>query len=480
MINNKLTKSILLIENKAIGKLNNYIQSTYAVKQTSPVVALFRIMMEYYPNFNSAEVSLEIIFAKLFPDKPFKAKKIRDLFSDLTLLLEEFLVIEYIKHNKSRFHQMKSLLHYEQGNFKDFHKEADKALVNWKDDGNIYDAIDKLSFYQHLHYYPFGEKQDQRNHFLIDANKLTDYIYVLTKLRYYCEAQTGKSIYIQAFEPTFNEEVFLMAEKLCPEYPLIDLYLSLIHLNKNREKDAYFLDTQEKFFTSFELLNKFEASVIIILLLNFCGRQYRRKKEIFIEYQFELQKFGLKHRLFSLSGNLMHTTFINILNTGAALKDITFIDSFLKERIEQLKSTHRNKCKQLGRAYEYFAKGEFAKANEIAIFLEDKSIFYSLRARYLALRCNFEFLLEDSYQKQPFLNHCQNFKVFINKQKESLAPSIRNNYLNHVSILEALTNNLIDKQILEAKGMQILNTITSTPSLVGWQYLQEKVKQLMK
>lgn len=479
MLNNKFTKKLIGLDSSELGRLIDFMKSPYFVNQSTPLANLFELMMNLYPRFE--KTSLEIIFSKLFPNQPFKPKKIRDLFSDLTLLIEEFLVIEFLKKRKSRLHQLKSLIHYENGHFKDFHKEANKALTHWEQQENIYDSFDKLALYQHIHYYPYAEKQDQRNRFLVDANQLTDEVFILSKLRYYCEVQTGKAIYAQSFDPTFEEEVFLMADKIRDGHPLVDLYLCLIFLNKEKQVEADFLETQEKFHQLFPLLNPFESSIIITILLNFCGLQYFKKNIVFLQHQFQLQKFGLSHQLFSLYGYFNHTTFMNIILTATAVKDFDFIDGFLLNSLPKLKVAYRNKCKQLGQAYGDFVKGAYSKANQKVLFLEDKTIFFSLRARFLALRCNFEFLLKDINQEEPFFTHCQSFKVFIKKQHESLSDFRRTSYLNHVNILEKIAKStLLTGDLILVKKKEIFNLIQSTSPLVGWQYLQEKLEHLVK
>lgn len=476
MLNNKLTKLLFSLAPKDIGRLNNFMLSDYFVKQDSTVATLFQVVMEYYPRFE--RLSLEQLFFEVFGEETYNVKKIRDVCSDLSLLIEEFQVIEFLKKRKSTFYQLKSLSHYEKGAFKAFHKAADKALACWSDQRDIYGAFDKLALYQHLHYYPYGEKQNQRNHLLTDANALTDYVYILSKLRYFWEAKTGSAIYAQEFEPTFSEEVFLMAEKIRFQYALIDLYLELIELSNQTTTEADFLGTQDKFYQLFETLNPFEASIIITVLLNFCGAQYALKKKNYIYFRFQLYKFGLAHQLFSLYGNMNYTTFVNIIAVGAAVKDINFMEYFLKTNIQNIKVSFRSNCKQLGNAYLHFAKGAFVQANRKMIFLEEKNIFFSLRARTIALICNFEFLLEDPYQKQPFLAHCQQFKKFIAKQEQILALIVRTTFLNMVSIYEEIAKELVNSKIPLDKAILIKKRLETTRNLAGWEYLDNYLLRL--
>ena len=151
----------------------------------------------------------------------------------------------------------------------------------------------------------------------------------------------------------------------------------------------------------------------------------------------------MSHQLFSLYGYFNHKTFINIVITASGIKDFEFINSFLTQSLPKLKTTYRSKCKQLGQAYKDFAKRDYANANQKVLFLEDKTIFFSLRARFLALRCNFEFLMEDFNQEEPFSSHCQSFKIFINKQHKSLSAFRRDSYLNHIKILENIAKSIL-------------------------------------
>lgn len=453
-------------------------ESSFFVKQDTPLTHLFKILIKAYPNFEKLEK--EKLHERLFSKETFNTKKITDLFSDLTLLLEEFLAIEYIRKNKSQLHSIKSMTYYNRGDFYNFNRHADKALMTWTDQDNIYGAHEKLLLCQHIHYYPYAEKSNQHKMSLTKVNELTDEVYILSKLRYFCEIQTGKTIYAQKIESTFSDEIFLMAKQIRHKYPLIDFYLDLIYLYKSDAMEAEFVKVRDSFYRLFKLLNPFEASIIITILSNFCGLQYYLKKEPYLVYKYELYKFGLSHQLYSLYGYLKHTTFMNIVITAAGVEDYDFIEVFLRLNSQKLKVLYRSKCKQLGQAYKHFAKGEYFEANQKVIFLEEKSIFFSLRARFLALRCNFEFLIEDDNQRVPFLAHCQNFKKFIKKQDKLLALSNRTTYLKHISILEDIAAFINKGRITQVQGEIFLERIHNTSSLVGWQNLQKKVQQLMQ
>lgn len=478
LINNKFTKTLDTLTSKELNKLILFMDSPYFTTANSLTTKLFKLVMEYYPKFDNPDFNKETIYHSLYPEISFDAKKMRTLFSELTLLIEEFMVINTLKQKKFRFQQQKSFYYYEKGLFQAFNKEANKALVNWQEGNTIYGAYEKLSLYQHIHYYPYAEKQDLENTFLADANHLTDEVFVLNKLRYYSEVLSGKSIYNQHFELTFVAELMQIAEKLSHKNALIDLYLRLVYLMNDEKEEAYFLQTRDFFYQLFPSITPFEASIIITILLNYCGKQYNRKKVIFLTYQFQLFQYGLEEHLFELYGYLKHTTFMNILSTVFVLQEAVFLEKLFSIYMHKLKVAYRNNCKQIGMAYLCFLKNDYYNANQKVLFLTEKEIFFAIRARFLSLKCMFEFLIKDSSYKEPFLAKCNSFKAFINRQ-DDLSSKRKIAYLAHISILKKMALALNFERITVKKGSAIKQLIHNKEPLIGWLYLADKLHQLM-
>jgi len=477
LINNKFTKSIQAFNDEKYRRFLKFMTSPYYINPNSIAYRLFIIVMDYYPHFQAATFTRTHIYGQLFPKKKFNSKKLIDSFSQLNLLIEKFLFIEFLTKKEFRYHHQKAALSYQQGNFKASTKEATKALEKWEEEPKSNVSYEQLSLYQYMHYHPYTEKTSLTDSYLTDANQLTDEIFVLNKLRYYCESLATKSIATRKFVLTFSEEVLTIAAAVKANNSLINLYYKLVRLWQTEENEDEFITTQKLFFELSSQINAFESNIILTILFNYSSFYYFKKKAAYLPHQYELHKFGLANKLYLLNGYLPHTTFMNIIITTAGFKKFEEADKILHTYAPMIKSPFRNNSKQLALAYIHFFKEEYTEANQRLLILKEKSIYFSLRARLLLLRCNFEFLQKDFSYRQTFLSKCQSFNNFITNHPK-IPPARKISYLNHLSILKkiglALKINYITKQKKEA----ITAEIHETTSLVGWNYLLEKLQKI--
>lgn len=88
--NSKLAELLNALNQAEFKRFESYVFSPYFNNSTQ-ISKLFRLLSKYYPAF---KVTKEEIFENIFPDEDYKDKKIRDLFSRMLKLLEDFFANE--------------------------------------------------------------------------------------------------------------------------------------------------------------------------------------------------------------------------------------------------------------------------------------------------------------------------------------------------------------------------------------------------
>ena len=472
----QVVKTLKKLDKWTIRELKKFMQSAYFVSPTRQ--SLFQALIKYRPNFNKPKLTTQTLFKAAFPSEVYSHTKIINLFSDLQHLLEIFLVFQFLDKHPFYFNKLKAIQYYKQENFKAFNREIAEAIKLVKEQEDVFTRFERQSLFNLLHYFPYAEKDELVTPHLEKTNQALDELFVINKLRYFCELKSRSKIFAQKGKKTFEEEVIKMAITLKEINPLIEMYLLMYNLNSEKKED-YFLKTKQKFGEQLEHIPYHEGAILIVLLINFTIYKYLQKEDNYLKYQVDLYKLGLSHQFFSPKGYLNHSSYLNIVVTALAAKEIEFTEQFIKEKVENLNEKYREDCRKLSMGYLYFEKRMFKRAVREIATLNSKLIYISLRTLFLELKCNFEFYIENLTYKKTFETKLTGFITFLESDMV-LAEHKTTTYQNFLFILREIAAGIQSKQrkLTTTKQKQIRKAIKETYPLVGWNYLLDKVKQL--
>ena len=97
---------------------------------TTSLVHFYKALKRHHPNFNSPRLKIEKLWARAFPEKKFDAQKFRQLCSDLTRLVEKYLVQLEMERSVVKSNQMLLQSLGRRNAYSLFEKEAKKQIGN--------------------------------------------------------------------------------------------------------------------------------------------------------------------------------------------------------------------------------------------------------------------------------------------------------------------------------------------------------------
>ncbi|HCN38352.1 MAG TPA: hypothetical protein DIS94_11655 [Bacteroidetes bacterium] len=125
MLGKKSIRLLKKFSKTEIDDLSDFISSPYFNKENK-LIEFWGILKKYYPEFD--KINYEMIFSKLYSNTKFTESRIRNLFSDLNLILDKFLSIRVLQNNhiQSDLFLLESLLKYREYDI--FNKKYTKAI----------------------------------------------------------------------------------------------------------------------------------------------------------------------------------------------------------------------------------------------------------------------------------------------------------------------------------------------------------------
>ncbi len=92
MKNSKAVQVIAALTEDELKELSDFARSPY-FNTNKNIIRMFDLLRKHYPDFEESKIEKEIIFAKLFPEKPYSEQIMKNLSSQLLQLTLEFLGI---------------------------------------------------------------------------------------------------------------------------------------------------------------------------------------------------------------------------------------------------------------------------------------------------------------------------------------------------------------------------------------------------
>ncbi|MBZ0201944.1 MAG: hypothetical protein K8I03_02880 [Ignavibacteria bacterium] len=384
------------------------------------VIKFFEIIKLFYPGFDSNKFSKYELFRKLYPSKEYDDSAIRKLASFLTKLAEDY--IAYVGLRRDDFYPEMSLIISLSD--RGLHGLAAKKLQLIEEKFKLFNGDSEFFFWKK---------------FLIERHKSAAYSYThqdhlasetilkrTDNISYHMTILLSKGMMdLKLYEKNFNVdysksdfnrlilnidlETFIQHLKTSNNgnYPVIAInyYESMAFLHP--ENDMYFtefrtlLKNETHKFSFVEQVNYYSMFEAICTLKIESGRQ-EFSKELFDVYKEMLEK-----KLYSYypGGQFILRIFRNIVHTGIALKEYSWLEGFLERYMQELPPDSRKSMGNLANALLLFEKGEFERSLEKLVKIDYELFHFKIDIKtlhlkiYYALNCFDEaYSLIDTYK----------------------------------------------------------------------------------
>ena len=441
------------------------------------MLLLYEALKLQFPDFDTSEKGKEKLFAKVFSEESFNNYKIHRLFTQMTQVLEEYLLL--LEHRENTIERKKSLVNiYSKRNLKAF---FDREIKLWSAELST-NPFQDLEYYQQqlllndaIYFHPLHNKYDAEDEALDHLMNSLDHYFILAKMRYGLSLKNRERILNKPVVWRFGKAIQKEAEQsMMQDHPLFQLYqLAFLLLDKNELSD---FSPYEKLL--FQHLDQFsnDAKILFFSGLNYVNRQVNQGIVGFSKKALEWYRLGLQKELLLDKGKLNEVTFGNMVIYGCREKEFAWTNEFMENYAHLLEDKHREEVLAYHIAVWHFYQQHFSKTYAtIMNFAFPDSYF--LKSRLLAIRAVFENFLQDDNYYELLLHQIKAFKQGMKRNRvfsqNAMEPVL--NCINVIGLLAKKIDEFEDKKIIKAK---ISAEIKSKKRLAGKAWLLEKVEEI--
>lgn len=405
----KLLQLLQFLSEEELRQIQKMLKSPYFTSNSN-LLTLFKLLRPHHPHFESNRLQKEIIFKKLFPSLPYSDIKLRNLFSELTQLLENFLIEKEVQDNTTQKSKLLLSALYKRKAVNLFEKEVQKIkkkiLATPYRDAIFYQDMYELDSLQ----LEVMESKDLklRGETLQEMSIHLDYFYQLSKDRIQFELKRFEDI-VSIVPSTNNSEKY--------NTNIISQIYLLFNKLYTEKKENVFYQATDLFFNNLENIRKDVQINFFIYLINFAISQMKIDDKKYNKIALDLYKRGLAHSILIKEAKISSNAFLNIVIMSAREKDFEWTNEFINQNEHYLSNSTKQDVKNLALAYLYFHQKQFSKAIELISSYKFESSNYEISARLHLLRSYYELFVLDNNYFDLLCSQCSTFEKYIQRNK---------------------------------------------------------------
>lgn len=442
----KLFLLLSCLERQEIRDFNKFLRSPYFNKN-EVLVQLFERLRPHYPDFPPEKVNKERLSKQILPGEDYKERKMRDYFSDLSLLVIQFLQVQQLKVTPIIQDELLVDAMSQRDEYDTFIREAEQSIKALEER-----SILTIEEYLHLHRtnsQVFFHPNRPTNNFwdLERVMRDLDQLFLRSKLPMICDSfgkrqSSGVSIEVAFYKPILE---YLEQYKEADSHELFHLYYLVIHLYHGPFDEKTFRIACTSFLQKADQLADMDKRSLLTTLINIGFRVTAQGNKKYLRDLWALYKFGVESNLFLVNGLFPEQTYTNIAVLCSSLSDQQdWVQQFIEGYRPFLQSRARRRAYDYARAYLAFMRGNYQLSIDIMRFMRFSGLSYTLRFKSLQFRAWFE--LDFHKEKDGFSSHLYDlsnaFSSYLRRQEEKGLKARIATYRNFVNYARAIARAL--------------------------------------
>lgn len=443
MGNSKLYQLLKTFSKSEFEDLGKFISSPYF--NTSPQISrLYKIIVNCYPDFGSPRLNKERIFKSIYRKGKFDDKKIRDLYSRMLKLAEEFMAVnEFRKISllKKRFVLKQLAKKNLEKHFTSIAKEL-KSMLDKEEitDGEYFFSKYSL-FKENRSYLEIQKSVGKRGKFFGDITKEIDafiYYSIYKIIKYHLTFQIHSRLIKHDYDYKLRKEILDYLEKNpSNDYPVIMIYFHMVLMNINFDDANYYraIELLEKNLSS---IKHEDLKLIYTELYNYTRIRSAEGSKKFHKENYRILKEMVTRGVYPAEGNhLTENALITIFSAALIEKDYEWALVFLNEHIEMLPSESKENALSYCIGILNYRKGKYKEALEKLARVSIDDFYDHIRVKNHEIKIFFE--LRD-FEKVLFT--VDSFRHFLSSN-ELIPDYIKIRYVNYVNFAGRIANALL-------------------------------------
>lgn len=385
----------------------------------------------------SSPVNFESCFRQIEPKLTYTDQRMRDQLRRLTSLIHTFLAINALLKDQETldFMTLQALANRDSPLL--FSKQYNTARK--RESTRQQDSLSHLEFtYRTLRLRRLSEESSSHRIYsrtLKEESETADRMFILTKLRQYCETLNRNYIYQQEDKPDLIEEIVGLIDRH-PKYledAGIRLWKLALHTLLTPTSRHALDDLLESLNLHAPNMEKDECRSLYKYALNFCIRRINAGESDYLGISFQIYQQMLAEGLMHSQGWLSHTDVKNIVSSGIRVGKVEWVMNFIEEARDQVKSPWAENVYTYCKSYILAETGRKREAIRLLQELTFSDVYYAVSARILLLRTFFEM-----GEFETLLYQITAFENFL-KRNRSISPRNKKLHLSFAGQLRKVT-----------------------------------------
>ena len=422
------TKIIKLLQGLSEDELKTFEKflSTFPFKMQSNCVKLYKVLIQYYPAFDSPKLVQKKIYYRVFSKNTnYHAGNLRTLASILGKRIQRFFTLQELDQQADNQQLLLLEAYLKRDIPLDLVNEISNNLLNQEAPISANYYLTRFLAYSKLYDLETNLDFDLKQAFFTGLNKNLDLFFSFTKIKLGIENINlfNRNNYQNSIYFIQNIQAFIRKEaQNIP--PALLIYVELLDLNLPTVSIKKFEKTLTLFKQKISLLNQVEALEILTILYNFVNTQIKKEKSNldFKIYRFQLLKLGIAHNLYFKNEQFSASHFFNISISAGTLGEFDWAESFIeKHKIYLPPATKKLDLASTKGVFYYIkanATGDVV-SYEISIknleSIKTKNPVYLKRKKFFLLRAYYENFVKTHDER--IFRYCDSFSSYVGRAK---------------------------------------------------------------
>lgn len=440
MNNSTLIKILNTFSRKEIKRLQEWLHSPIHNKNTE-VLNLYEMLISDEVQLKTQLLDKKLIWALIFPNKPYQDGKMRKLIHLLLKATEAFLSYQY--QEESPLQQQLNLLKVlRQKQLSKLYYQVHKTTIKELDKNKIANYESIRLRYELLEEQFIMEEAEKRTKALSiqEISDSLDLQYFSDLLRKACLFHSRKVVHKVAYQiPMLPFVLEQIKQQNYTKIPAIGIYY-YYYLSITSNEEQYFEQMLELLYQYDDRFPTTEIRELYLLAINYSIRQLNTGAEKQVDQTFELYKKGIERGFLLQKNQLSPWTYSNTASLGIRLKKFEWVEQFLHQYFLKINTPNPQIVFSEAFIKLLYAKKEYKKAVELLISTNFKDTLQHLTTQILLAKIYYE--TEEIDRLDTLLT---NLKIYL--RRKNLTSYHHQNYKNILFCMTKLvTVNLFDKK----------------------------------
>ncbi|NOS84173.1 MAG: hypothetical protein HOP31_03440 [Ignavibacteria bacterium] len=424
---------------------------------------LYNYLKKYHPDYSHKDFTKENTYYCLYSaGENYDDKKLRERFSDMMRLAEEFLSILYIR-KKPLEHKRQTLYEYVSRGLDVHFNKKNNEIRKILDETEIKDVdyfMNEFIYESDKNVFFAGrELLGRRKSVFVDlAGEIDLFLkYVSSRmLIYYVLIENWKEGLNHKFESKFYESVISFIEdNNMTEYPFVKALYLRLKIIENGEDDSLYYDLKNLFLNNPDKIERQHMIRIATILHNDATGRYLQGKEQFEIERFEIMKYQLENdMIYDERAWLSRENYFNYVSASINLNDLKWAEEFIENYTDKIDPKKREDACCFAKGLLCYHKKEYDEALTELSRIKGNDYVYQLKIKALHTRIYFE------------LDDLEKVLVIIDSLKHYVSSNLlipqtfKRRYTNYNNILYKLTRLKLNPD--EFKASKLIDEIKSS------------------